>query len=284
MSPSSYQPPRAGRLSALRYTWYRLLRLTERFDLRLPIDLTFGNALMALLIPGHGFLLARKPGLARIARWAWPALLMGYLICLGTTAANVAGGLMVAIHASGFASFLLRFMEGDTIPRRLLLSLLVVGLYAGLIYAPAQQYLINHWWMPVQVQGHRILVNTRIAPADVRVGDEVFYAMPEMGIGQFALRSGMGRGEVLAVGGDQIRFSPAACFINGNPLAPLPEMPASGEMIVPENHWFIWPEFAINGRNTAGNPTVQGIYLSQSMVPFPALKGRAVQRWMGIKQ
>ena len=51
----------------------------------------------------------------------------------------------------------------------------------------------------------------------------------------------MGFGPVLAVPGDRVEFSTKAFSVNGVPQPLLPHMPAGGKLVVPENHWFIWP-------------------------------------------
>jgi len=58
---------------------------------------------------------------------------------------------------------------------------------------------------------------------------------------------GYGFGEVLAVAGDHVRFGETAYEINGVPRSLLPDMPTSGEIVMGEKTWFIWPDITVGG-------------------------------------
>ena len=61
---------------------------------------------------------------------------------------------------------------------------------------------------------------------------------------------------MLAVAGDTVRFTTNVFFINGQPAPRLPHMPDTGEVQVPEKHWFIWPNLDISGHGNVGEDRI----------------------------
>ena len=64
----------------------------------------------------------------------------------------------------------------------------------------------------------------------------------------------------------------------------LAHMPNSGEMLVPTNRWFVWPEFAINSRGNVSEANISGLILQLATVTSTQMTGRPYPNWLGRKQ
>jgi hypothetical protein len=60
-------------------------------------------------------------------------------------------------------------------------------------------------------------------------------------------------------------------------------MPIRGESVVPENHWFIWPELAIVQGNVAAAPA-EAAFLRMSDVDQTQFVGKPFRRWFWRRQ
>jgi hypothetical protein len=89
-------------------------------------------------------------------------------------------------------------------------------------------------------------------------------------------------GEVRARGGETVAFSAQGGRAGQRQFLARPLMPTDGEWMVPENHWFIWPESGMELRGNAAAGTAAARTLAMidiSFVPESRLVGRALRRW-----
>jgi hypothetical protein len=122
----------------------------------------------------------------------------------------------------------------------------------------------------------------------VQRGDRLLYSIggneTYHGHGGVWVQPGFGWGPVLAVAGDTIRFSTNAFFINGQEQPRLPHMPTTGEVLVPEKHWFIWPELDISGHGNVGEANISAIMLQMATVSQEQFIGKPFKRWLWRRQ
>jgi hypothetical protein len=59
-------------------------------------------------------------------------------------------------------------------------------------------------------------------------------------------------------------------------------MPRSGELTVPEKHWFIWPSFSISGQGNEGR--ISELMMGAAMVAQDQFSGKPFNRWFWRKQ
>jgi hypothetical protein len=62
-------------------------------------------------------------------------------------------------------------------------------------------------------------------------------------------------------------------------------MPVSGNTVVPENNWFIWPDLAITGgHGNVPESTISQTMLQMANVPQSQFVGKPFKRWFGRRQ
>jgi hypothetical protein len=91
-------------------------------------------------------------------------------------------------------------------------------------------------------------------------------------------------GPVLAVAGDRIRFTTEFYEVNGLSRQSLPHMPKTGETVVPEKNWFIWPEVAITGNGNAQEAVISNTMLQMATVAETQFVGKPFKRWFWRRQ
>jgi hypothetical protein len=60
-------------------------------------------------------------------------------------------------------------------------------------------------------------------------------------------------------------------------------MPASGNLVVPEKHWFVWPETAINGHGYVPGDAVSTALLQIGNIPEDHCLGVPFKHWFWWK-
>ena len=98
------------------------------------------------------------------------------------------------------------------------------------------------------------------------------------------VRAGFGWGPVLAMAGDRVEFSTNAFTVNGISHPLLPHMPVRRDGSVPENHWFVWPEFGISGHGNVGEGAISAMMLQLAMVSENQFVGKPFKRWFWRRQ
>jgi len=284
---SSYYPPRARWYSRVFY-WGGALRRRLALDrVQLPREVTLGGLVAGFLVPGLAVQL-RDP-----ERWGKPALascaflLLSFFVWFGYPAANIAFGLLLAIHTIGLVYYCRPLFREEPLQARLwftLLTLLGLGL---LIYLPVRNVILRHWLVPLRLNGQVMVVQRQFPAEAIQRGDWIAYRLhgnEEWGEGAVYVRSGLGLGPVLAMAGDRVEFSTNAFTVNGRPNSLLPHMPTSGGLTVPENNWFVWPNVGISGHGNVSEDRISSAMLQMANVKRTQFVGKPYKRWLWRRQ
>ena len=102
--------------------------------------------------------------------------------------------------------------------------------------------------------------------------------------GAVRVQAGLGMGPVLALAGDRVEFSETAFTVNGVTKPLRPHMPTSGGLVVPEKHWFVWPEFDISGHGNASEANLSAVMLQMSTVSEVEFIGKPFKHWFWRRQ
>lgn len=282
--PSPYYPPRAHWYSPLLRIADGLRRITWLDRIHLPDAVSTGGFVAALLVPGLAFRLRRERVIAQAVMAAYALLAAVFVIWLGYPAGNIAFGLMLSLHASSILFLCSPWLARARFIFRLLFGVAVLVVVGMLFYAPIRRQIENHWLMPLRLHGRVVIVQTFSPAAAVARGDWVAYRMEGLSMPGLFMRDSLGLRPVLGFPGDHIRFTPTACEVNGVSTPRLPQMPGSGESVVPENHWFIWPELAITVRGNAAATTAEAAFLRMSDVDQTQFVGKPLRRWFWRRQ
>ena len=287
---SSYYPPRARWYSRLFYLADTLLRKCTFERLRLPSEMRLGEVAAGLAVPGLAVYLRGPRTLGQAALSASALLALVFIVWLGHPAANVAFGLLISVHSTGFVYYCGPATR-DWSPRERLAFTVGVLLFIGvLLYMPARDFVQNQWLRPLQVNGQVMVVRTSAAAQAVRRGDWVAYDLQENQTGDAhnggAIRvvQGVGLGPVLAVAGDRVSFSTNEFAVNGLARPRLPHMPASGELVLPAKHWFVWPRLELSVHGNVSEASVMGAMLELASVSEGQFIGKPFRHWFWRRQ
>ena len=281
---SIYYPPRARWYGRALYPWFRLQSRLGLERIHFPGGVSLTEFLLSVVIPGFS--------LANDGRWilgasflaVWCASILVAFAALGYSAANVA--VIIAVVTHGLSVF---YLHRDRLrefgfSQRFGIAFLFV-LLVGIAYVPVGIYCSRHWVIPLQLNKQVVVIDTRSGArsGSFESGDWMAYSYKgtEFAHGIY-LRDGFGLGRVLAVGGERVTFEGATFRVNGVSHPALPYMPASGELVVDENHWFIWPDLAIRGNNAAS--VAPGLMLQMSVVSKEQVVGKPFKRWFWRRQ
>ena len=288
---SPYYPPRQrwyGRV----YYWGLATRRRLALDrIHLPEETTFGGIILGILIPGLAVYI-RGPRLwGKIALSACAILFLLFIVWLGYPLANFAFGLLIAIHASGFAYYCSSVLREKELFARIGYTLGLVIAFGLLLYAPLRSIIQARWLMPMSRNGNVVIVDKSAFAGGVKRGEWVMYLLSGLEAGNahreggaVRIQAGFGFGPVLAMAGDRVSFATNSFTVNGVERTPLPHMPRSGELIVPENNWFIWPELGISGHGNTSETVISAMMLQLATVPEDQFVGKPFKRWFWRKQ
>lgn len=285
---SPYYPPRARWYSPLFKAGDSLRRGLFLDRIQIPRGVTVFGLAGSFLIPGLGIYLRRSRLWGLIAFAVCGLLFLQFMMWLGYPFGNYAFGLLLSIHATGFVYYCSPLLAGAQFHSRLLFTVAVLVAVGGFIYAPLRHGIQERWLTPLRV-GERVIVVQKWASANtIRRGDWVAYTLSGYVISihgnQYAGESGMGLGPVLAMAGDRVVFSANVFTVNGVPHPLLPHMPSFGALTVAENHWFIWPDFAINGHGNISEASISAAMLQRADVSESQFAGKPFKRWFWRQQ
>jgi hypothetical protein len=250
----------------------------------LPGDLSLSATIVSLLIPGMALYCRGRQFWGKLIMFALAVLLLIFLAGLGYPAGNLAFGCMLSLHVTSVNFLFESWLRTAGFRYRILLSVACLLIFGGSLYMPARDFVQNHWFAPLRIN-ERVVVVHPCSAGSVRHGDSVAYRM--MGTGnteQVISEAGLGFGPVLAGSGDQIQFEPGQFTVNRQAFPSLPGMPRSGDMIVPQKHWFIWPNVSMSGHGNVSSSAVSSTMLRLSLVPEDQLVGKPHKRWFGRRQ
>lgn len=276
---SPYYPPRARWYSPLISFGSALRRGLALDHVLLPAGVSLAALLGGFLVPGLAFYV-RGPALwGKIALTSSGLLMLAFIVGLGYPAASFAFALLLSIHSTGVVRLFDGLLAGARLRVRILFSIVVFIAIGLLLYRPAQAFTEEHWLMPMRVNGRVVVVQKLASWRGVKRGEWVAYTMPAgHGEGVY-VRAGLGLGPVLAQAGDRVRFTADAFEVNGVAHPLLPHMPGAGELIIPEKHWFIWPDIAISGHGNVSAAGVSTMMLGMAMISEPQFAGKPFKYW-----
>jgi hypothetical protein len=136
--------------------------------------------------------------------------------------------------------------------------------------------------LPVRTTQGVVVVLRAADVESLRPGDWAVYRVKESGGVGFRMESGFTVGPVLARAGDRVQFGTNTFSVNGVEQRSRPNMPESGELTVPENRWFVWPNLAIHGQANAA--AVHQVLIRTAMVSRDEFVGRPLKRWFWRRQ
>lgn len=281
---SQYYPPRAKWYSPVFQLGNSIRRRMYLDRINLPAGVSVGDIFKSLLWPGIGFCV-RGEILTGIAIGCASALLaVIFVIWLGYPAANVAFGLFVSAHVTSLLFMLNPLLATMSLRSRLAFAVGVLLFIGCCIYIPIRNQFQARYLRPLRMNGNVVVVQRFSSSTSVRRGDWVAYSLPTVEVENVRVRDGLGLGPVLAVSGDQIRFTTNAFEVNGISRPLLPNMPMSGELLMPEKHWFVWPALDITTRGHIGEISISAAMLQLASVPETNYIGKPFKHWFWRQQ
>ena len=292
---SAYYPPRARWYSPVFYLGGVIQRwlALDRIRSRLPRDITPGGLVAAFLVPGLGFQMQGAKIWGKAAFLGCSLMLVVFVVGFGYPIGNLAFGVLIAIHATGFVYYCGPLVRQEELQFRLIFTLMVVIGIGLLFYLPIRSLVLQHWLVPLRLANGRVFVAQRQFPAAaIQRGDWIAYKLGndssgwESGWahGSVRVRAGMGLGPVLAMAGDRVGFSTNGFTVNGISHALLPHMPQAGEVILREKQWFVWPDLGISGYGNTPEGNISGMMLQLAVVPENDFVGKIFQQWLWRRQ
>ncbi len=289
--PSEYCPPRARWYGRFYYLGLATRRRLSLDRIRLPKETTFGGIILGILIPGLAVYI-RGPRLwGKIALSACAILFLLFILWLGYPPGNLAFGLLISIHGSGFAYYCSPVLREKEFFARIGYTLALVFAFGLLFYMPLRNIIQSSWLMPLRRNGHVVIVDKSASAGGVKRGEWVMYSFSGLEArnahregGAVWVQSGFGFGPALATAGDRVSFGTNSFAVNGAEQPRLPHMPQGGGLIVPEKNWFIWPEFAISGHGNIGEAGISATMLQLATVPEDQFAGKPFKRWFWREQ
>ena len=281
---SSYYPPRARWYSPLLLLAGGVRRHLALDRIRLPAGVPFFRAVGSLVAPGLGFYL-RGPRLWGKVAMGFAALMaLVFIVGLGYPIGNVAFGLLLSTHVSSVIYLFEPWLAGARFRVRLSFSFVMLFVLGALVYMPVRNLIQEQWLMPLQVKGRVVIVRRLANPSALPRGAWIAYAINDVSGQGFYVREGFGLGPVLALPGDRVRFTKSALEVNGVPQPLLDYMPQAGEWVVPQKHWFVWPEVAITRHGNTPPGVIPASLLKMGTITEDQFVGRPFKRWFGRRQ
>ena len=289
---STYYPPRARWYSFIFSLGDHLRRWLAMDRIRLPREMKAGAVVAGFFVPGLAVWLRGPRVWGHMAMLAGSVLMLVFVIWLGYPLANFAFGLLLSMHCSGFVYYCNPVLVREPFLQRLRFTVLILIGLGLVVYLPARTYIQGHWLTPLRMNGHVIVVQRSFPTSHIQRGDWVAYTMDENAVGEnyhggtVWLQHGVSLGPVLGLAGDQVVFSTNSFSVNGIWHTNLPHMPQAGELVVPENHWFIWPNLGISGHGDVGEARISSALLGLSSVDNTHFDffGRPFHRWFWREQ
>jgi hypothetical protein len=280
---SPFYPPRARWFSLFFHRGDVTRRRLARDRLKIPRTMTVAELLAGFFVPGLAVYF-RGPRLwGRAALLTSVALLLLYVVWLGYPAANLALGMLISIHSTGFVYYCKPLMAEENFRSRLTFTLLALLAMVLLLYWPARSLVQQYLLTPLSMNGKVLVVQRAFLTHTTQRGDYVAYSLAETLEGA-AHNGGMGLGPILAVAGDHVIFSEKGFSVNGILRPSLPHMPRAGEWIVPEKRWFIWPNLAISGHGNVSEQRISKTMLDLADVPAAQYLGQPFHHWFWRQQ
>lgn len=288
---SPYYPPRSRWYSPVFKLGAAIRRVSGLESVHLPDRVSPLMFVAGLLVPGYSFLVHKEQLIGKVVLLGYGVLFFVFLVWLGYPVANFAFGLMLSAHVTSILFLLTPWLADAQLRVRIVCSLAVLFVVGAGLYAPLREVLQESCFLPLRVQNRVVVMQAFSSPHSVRRGDWIAYSLESHSVGDahdeggaVVTRAGIGCAAVLAVAGDRIHFTPQSCQINGVAQKRLPHMPVSGEIVVPEKNWFLWPELSISGHGNFTEATIAGAMLELAIVAEHQFLGKPFKRWFWRRQ
>ncbi|MDQ6631642.1 MAG: hypothetical protein M3Y82_07770 [Verrucomicrobiota bacterium] len=285
---SEYYPPRAGWRSPFRTGSVRLVAFFQYALSPLKFRFDFGWRAFALsiLLPGYAIRHYGFQAIGNLIISIYFTCVAIFLVWLGYTAASFSFSIMLSLHVSSICFLLSHLNLDSTLQARIASSLAVLIGVSFLIYLPAR-HVIEKFAQPLRTHNRVIVVNPMASPKKLKRGNWVAYSVSgtqssfnnSQAHGTVILQDGFGLGKIAALPGDNVRFFTTNFLVNGVSFPRGARMPADGELVVPEKHWFIWPDLAMNMQGAAAEIQIQEILRNRSLVGQSNFVGAPYKHW-----
>src|ERR1051325_658606 len=282
---SPYYPPRARWYGGLFHVAYAFRRALHLGRVHLPTGISPLQFLLSLFVPGTGFAVRgrRMWGAAVLGIYMLAGLL--FLAALGRPLASVGFGLLLSAHAIGVFYVELLWLRNTSPPSQVITALATLAGVWVVIYLPLMTLAEKRWFKPLRGGDQVMIVSPRVNPASLQRGQWAAIAVREVNQTGLSVSSGVAWGPVVGLGGDRVQFGEKTFRVNGGEPRPLaPNMPTAGEVIVPENHWFVWPNLVISAHGIGATANGMGALMRAAMVSPDQFVGVPFTRWCGRRQ
>jgi hypothetical protein len=278
----TYYPPRARWYSPVFYFWFWLRRRLHLESIRLPSAANVRRVLLGVVLPGYACAAygRRTTALAIYCGYALAAAV--FIVWLGYSISSLALGMMASLHVASVLYLVGRRPVTLAFPRRAALSLAVFSAVYFCIYYPLQSQFEKRIGMPLRVGNKVIMVKTHAPAGAVKQGDWVAYRLDSLLRDNVYLAAGFGFGQVEAVAGDRVVFTARDVQVNGAEFPRRAHMPVNETWVVPEKHWFIWPDSAIS--TNVRNDAVARLMRESAVVAESQFVGKPFRRWFWRRQ
>lgn len=281
---SPYYPPRARWYGSLWKIGGSLKRHFGLTRVRLPRTMSFCALIGGLLVPGLAFYMRGSRLWGKVALAMSGLLFAAFFVWLGYPAGNLAFGLLLSIHSTSIVYLCEPLLIDARLRTRIFFSMGALAAVGGLLYLPLRSLLQEYCFMPINVGDRVVVVRAYASVKSVYRGDWIAYSLNDAGGNGIYVRAGLGLGPVLATAGEQVRFGETTFEVNGIPTARQVHMPVSGDFVVPENDWFVWPEVDISGHGNVGEAALSATLLKMSMITKEQFVGKPFKRWFWRRQ
>jgi hypothetical protein len=283
--PKVYYPPRARWYSPLFYfgSWLRRRLLLDR--IKLSSGINGCRVLLGLLAPGYAFAAYGQRTIARAVCGSYLLAAAVFVVSLGYFLSSVALAAMISLHMSGVLYLMGRQSLTLDLRWRVVSSMLAFSLVFLGVYYPLQRQFEKRLAMPLKVRNQVVIVSPRQAAGSVKRGDWVAYRINEAAGDHVYVANGFGLGQVQAVAGDRVVFTSRSWQVNDEVFPRRTYMPVHETWVVPEKHWFIWPDAAISmAGDQRQNEAVSRLMREIAMVSEPQYAGKPLRRWFWRRQ
>ena len=283
--PKTYYPPRARWYSPLFYSWSWFRRRVMLDRIKLLSGINGCRVLLGLLVPGYAYAAYGQRSVARAVLVSYLLAAAIFIIWLGYFLSSVGFAAMISLHMSGVVYLMGRESSTLDLRRRVVWSMLAFSVMCLGVYYPLQRQLEKRLVMPLRVGNQVVVVSPRHAVASVKRGDWVAYRINQATGDHVYVPGGFGYGQVEAVAGDRVAFTPQSWQVNDRVLPRRRHMPAQETWVVPEKHWFIWPDSTISiSGDQQQDAAVSRLLRETAMVSEAQFAGTPLRRWFWRRQ
>lgn len=290
-SSSPYYPPRAGWHSPLLNGIEAVRRRLHLRSIQMSFDLDIYKTVVGFLVPGVAVYFCWPERLGRTALLVAALLAFVFLSELGHPLGNLALGMLLSLHVTGFVQWCVPVV-GTFLSRRIGFTVLTLAALICLVYLPVRD-LLARVAVPLQIEDHVVIVHPIFSTKTIRTDDQIAFNIPtgtlrsEGGVyfyDNIGFHAGMALAPVLAVPGDHLSFSKTTFSVNGVRHPALPYMPESGDVVLPFKMWFIWPNLKIRAGEGFAESHISSTLMHMALVSQSQMVGRPYHRWFWHRQ